>query len=58
MMLTIITFFVILFVILIMSIGVITKGAKLKGSCGGVTQALGDDASACSVCEREEKCRK
>ena len=38
----------------IMGVGLFIRGVVLKGSCGGVTQVLGDEAS-CGACAKKEK---
>ncbi len=55
----IITFFALLLVIVGMSIGVLMGRAPLKGSCGGVGKALGDENYVCELCGNDEsKCEE
>lgn len=38
-----------------MAVGVIFSNRKLKGSCGGLGQLMGED---CSFCDKKEECDK
>jgi uncharacterized protein len=50
-----ITFIAMTAFILLMGIGVILVGKKLKGSCGGLGVIMGED---CMFCSKAEECKK
>ena len=55
----IISFVVLLFVIIGMSIGVLMGRSPLKGSCGGVGAALNDPDYVCDLCGNDPaKCEE
>lgn len=55
----IITFFALLLVIIGMSVGVLMGRKPLKGSCGGVGKALGNEDYVCDLCGNDEsKCEE
>ena len=55
----IITFFALLIVIAGMAIGVMMGRQPLKGSCGGVGKALGEEDYVCDLCGNDEaKCEE
>ena len=45
------TFFILLVLMLIMSLGVILMGKNIKGSCGGLNAISGSDK--CSICNKD-----
>lgn len=55
----IITFLVMLGFIAIMAVGVLFGRAPIKGSCGGVGQALGEKGYVCELCGNDpNKCEE
>ncbi len=46
-----ITFFLLMTIILLMSIGYIFMGKKIKGSCGGLNAI--SDGDKCSICNKD-----
>ena len=46
--------FMVMFIVLL-SLGVIFQGKRLKGSCGGLGKVMGDK---CSICEKRDKCSR
>ncbi|MFT5575255.1 MAG: hypothetical protein ACI89D_000770 [Bermanella sp.] len=54
-----VSFFVMLFLVSIMAIGVIFGRKPLKGSCGGVGAALGTPNYVCDLCGNDpNKCEE
>ncbi len=54
-----VSFFVMLFIISIMAVGVIFGRKPLKGSCGGVGAALGTPDYVCELCGNDpNKCEE
>lgn len=52
-----VTFAFMLLIVLAMSVGVIFGRPPIKGSCGGVGQALGQKDYSCEICGGDEsKC--
>lgn len=55
----IITFCALLLVVIGMSVGVMMGRKPLKGSCGGVGKALGEEDYVCELCGNDEsKCEE
>ncbi|WP_372748925.1 (Na+)-NQR maturation NqrM [Litorivivens sp.] len=50
-----VTFVVMLFLVTIMAIGVLMGRKPIKGSCGGVGNALGDPDYICDLCGNDPK---
>ena len=50
-----ITIFVFALFFLLMSVGFIFAGKKLRGSCGGLGKLMGKD---CDFCEKKDQCEK
>lgn len=48
-----ITFVAFAAVMLAMAVGVMFKGKKLQGSCGGLGRAIGED---CMFCDKKDEC--
>jgi hypothetical protein len=46
-----VTFFLLLVIIVIMSLGVMLMGKSIKGSCGGLNAISGSDK--CSICNKD-----
>lgn len=54
-----IAFFVLLFIMTIMAVGVLMGRKPISGSCGGVGAALGKDDYVCELCGNDEaKCEE
>jgi hypothetical protein len=54
-----VTLLAMLLVVTIMSVGVIFGRKPIKGSCGGVGQALGEEDYVCELCGNDEsKCEE
>lgn len=54
-----VTLFAMLVVVAIMSVGVMFGRKPIKGSCGGVGQALGEEDYVCELCGNDEnKCEE
>ena len=50
-----VTLTIFLLFILLMSVGVIIAGKRLKGSCGGLGKLMGKD---CDFCDKKDQCTK
>jgi len=48
-----VTFSALAIVMVIMAVGVIFKGKKLQGSCGGLGRVIGED---CMFCGKKDEC--
>lgn len=48
-----VTFSALAVVMAIMAVGVIFKGKKLQGSCGGLGRVIGED---CMFCDKKDEC--
>lgn len=48
-----VTFSALAIVMIIMAVGVIFKGKKLQGSCGGLGRVIGED---CMFCDKKDEC--
>lgn len=48
-----VTFSALIIVMAIMAVGVIFKGKKLQGSCGGLGRVIGED---CMFCDKKDEC--
>lgn len=48
-----VTFSALVIVMAIMAVGVIFKGKKLQGSCGGLGRVIGED---CMFCDKKDEC--
>jgi hypothetical protein len=49
-----ITLGVFLFVVLIMSVGIIFKRKPLQGTCGGISTLMG--GASCDICDKKTEC--
>lgn len=49
-----VTLFVFGFVMVAMAVGVIMKGKRLQGSCGGLGRVIGED---CMFCGKKDECK-
>tara|TARA_B100000886_G_C20227414_1_gene409071 strand:- start:280 stop:462 length:183 start_codon:yes stop_codon:yes gene_type:complete len=50
-----ISFFIFISVMMLMSIGFIVVGKRLTGSCGGLGKLMGKD---CDFCDKKDQCKK
>lgn len=49
-----ITFVAFAAVMIAMAVGVLIKGKRLQGSCGGLGKVIGED---CMFCDKKEECK-
>jgi len=54
-MIFVVTFAVLLAFMLLMSLGYIFQGKRIKGSCGGLGKVMGED---CDFCEKKDQCKR
>ncbi len=54
-MIYVVTFLVLALFFVFMGVGVIFSNKRLKGSCGGLGQIMGED---CAFCSKKDKCEK